>query len=160
MHSGKFAVMFWGCVSKKGKGPLVVVNGYMDSEKYMELLQNYLIPEYNAARNNFGEDWKFMQDNAPCHKSAKTRDFLAQNGVNCIEWPPYSPDLNLIENIWAYLKQKLYSDFAPATSKRELIDFVLQIWDDLTDKMCARYCEHYDKRLKEVLESKGGHTKY
>jgi transposase len=41
----------------------------------------------------------FMQDNAPIHKAHIIRDWFASRGINIIDWPPYSPNLNLIENL-------------------------------------------------------------
>lgn len=43
----------------------------------------------------------FMQDNAPVHTARLVRDALEQIDINVIDWPPYSPDLNPIENLWA-----------------------------------------------------------
>jgi len=63
MHSGGFSVMFWGCFSKLGLGPLVALEGNMNAEKYIELLKDTIIPELGAA----GRPMVFMQDNAPCH---------------------------------------------------------------------------------------------
>ena len=101
-----------------------------------------------------------MHDNAPCHKSALIKNFLSQNKVETIEWPAYSPDLNPIENLWAWIKQKLYSDFAPPGSKQELINNVLEIWDTITPEMCEAFCGNYEKRLQAVIKVKGSHTKY
>lgn len=43
----------------------------------------------------------FMQDNAPVHTAHIIRNLLRELGLEIMEWPPYSPDLNPIENIWA-----------------------------------------------------------
>jgi hypothetical protein len=42
---------------------------------------------------------------------------LARYWIEVIDWPPYSPGLNPIENLWAIMKQeiyKLYPDFEHA----------------------------------------------
>ncbi len=44
-------------------------------------------------------------DNASIHKSQKTRDLIEKRGCKLIFLPPYSPDLNPIEQYWAVLKK-------------------------------------------------------
>lgn len=43
-------------------------------------------------------------DNASFHKSEKTRILIEKRGARLLYLPPYSPDLNPIENYWALLK--------------------------------------------------------
>ena len=43
-------------------------------------------------------------DNASIHRSSKVRELIEQAGCYLIYLPPYSPDLNPIENYWAVLK--------------------------------------------------------
>ena len=41
-------------------------------------------------------------------------------GEKIIEWPPSSPDLNLIKNPWSIVKMKLYEDVEQYNSKVNL----------------------------------------
>ena len=49
----------------------------------------------------------FQQDNCPIHKAKITKDFLIDNDIPVIKWPPYSHDLNCIENAWTMLKNAI-----------------------------------------------------
>jgi transposase len=48
----------------------------------------------------------FMQDNAPVHTAQIIYGLLKELGINTMIWPPYSPDLNPIENLWDYYEGK------------------------------------------------------
>ena len=48
-----------------------------------------------------------MDDNAPVHRAHTVKNYKDQNEVTSIEWPAQSPDLNIIENIWLYMKREL-----------------------------------------------------
>ena len=49
--------MFWGCMSKRATGSLVALEGYLNSEKYMNLLQSHLVPEFEA-QESYGETYR------------------------------------------------------------------------------------------------------
>lgn len=60
-----------------------------------------------------------VMDNATFHKSTKTRELIEQTGATLLFLPPYSPDLNPIENDFAIIKSiREYSD---ATSLDDII---------------------------------------
>src|SRR5271163_4088598 len=44
------------------------------------------------------EEWWLLQDNAPSHKARIVQDWLFNHGVKLLDFPPYSPDLNALEN--------------------------------------------------------------
>ena len=58
---------------------LVVIDGIMNKESYLNLLKNVILPKIRL------ENTKnlFMQENAPCHTARLVKDFLAQQNVQC-----------------------------------------------------------------------------
>ena len=48
-----------------------------------------------------------VMDNAAFHRKAKLAEIAQKHGHRVIFLPPYSPELNPIENFWAWLKAKL-----------------------------------------------------
>ena len=55
-----------------GLGPLVALEGSMTADKYMDLLDDILVPELHAA----SRPMVFMQDNAPCYRQNASRSYL------------------------------------------------------------------------------------
>ena len=101
----------------QGCWALVPVSGTVDSQKYIEILENYLRPSISWY---FGDDAvTFQQDNAPCHVYRVVREYLDENDIFTMEWPAQSPDLNIKENIWLSIKRKLPSEIK---SEEDLIE--------------------------------------
>lgn len=160
IQGGGISVMFWGSFSRLGVGPLVAVDGTMNASTYIEILSEYLIPEIRTAKNDYGVDLVFMQDNAPCHKAHSVMDFLASNGVETIDWPPQSPDLNPIENLWAIVKSRRAKKFGVPTNRNDLIEQIFEIWDGLEPELITNLIESIPNRLKLCSKGKGKATKY
>ena len=64
-----------------------------------------------------------MHDNAPCHAAKATIKCLEGLGFKdetLMVWPPNSPDINPIENLWAIIKQRVYADGKQFSTLHEL----------------------------------------
>lgn len=60
-----------------------------------------------------------IMDNAAFHKTAKTRELIEQAGHTLLYLPPYSPDLNPIEQDFAIMKRR--RQYAPAETPLDAI---------------------------------------
>ena len=50
---------------------------------------------------------KLQQDNSPAHNSILSKTWFSENGLEILEnWPPNSPDINIIEIVWSLLKKR------------------------------------------------------
>uniref|UniRef100_A0A3B1JZ19 Tc1-like transposase DDE domain-containing protein n=1 Tax=Astyanax mexicanus TaxID=7994 RepID=A0A3B1JZ19_ASTMX len=59
-------------------------------------------------------DFIFQQDLAPAHAAKSTKDWFTKKQLEVLAWPANSPDLNVIENLWAIVKRKI-RDRKPTT---------------------------------------------
>ena len=91
------SVMFWGCITYYGVGTLVAIDGNMNTDKYISVLDDNLWPV--VVRHFSDRPWIFQEDNAPCHVSLRANQWKDENGIRTLLWPPQSPDLNIIENV-------------------------------------------------------------
>ena len=76
-------------------------------------------------RKQLRNDLLLIWDNAPAHKSQVVKEYLAQQsrehpGIWLEHLPTYSPELNPIEQVWAYLKSKLSNRFFQNTKALKL----------------------------------------
>jgi hypothetical protein len=83
-------------------------------------------------------------------------------------WPPYSPDLNLIEHVWVKLKEMLYFHFPEVAhstgvseSDLERLGSAIQAcWDMIPKEFFDVLYESMPRRVRACYEARGWHTKY
>jgi len=154
--SGRKTLMIWGCFQGNRLGPVTAIEkGKINSAKYCKILEDTFLPYLKT----LDKDSIFMQDNASIHCSKYTSKWQKKNGVKTMKWPPQSPDLNPIENIWNQLKIAL--DKKKLKNEKELEQAIHEEWEVLRrTNNCKRLIESMPGRMKLVIKSKGMPTKY
>lgn len=156
---GGGSVMVWGCMGWNGVGILTEVEGKMDAKQYVDILERGLLESVEKLEMN-SEAFYFQQDNDPKHTSKKAFKWFESKGINVLDWPSQSPDLNPIEHLWAHIKRQLHKYPSPPSGLHELWDRLAEEWNKIPPETCQGLIESMPRRCQAVLKANGGHTKY
>ncbi|KAK3512212.1 hypothetical protein QTP70_001115 [Hemibagrus guttatus] len=163
-QQGGGGVMFWaGIMGRDLVGPFRVPEGVkMSSVKYVEFLTDHLLPWYKKKNHAFHSKIIFMHDNAPSHAARNTAASLAAMGIKeekLMVWPPSSPDLNPIENLWSILKRNIYEGGRQFTSKQQLWEAILTSCKEIQAETLHKLTSSMDARIVKLLSNKGSINK-
>jgi transposase len=149
-------VTLWGCFCSKGIGTGRIFLGELNSQLYRDILEHNLQPTYR--RFYPSGVWRFLQDNASPHYTAEVNTWMHNHGVHVIEFPPRSPDLNPIENLWHVLKYRV-EHRNPRTAE-DLERSLGQEYEAISEQECATLARSMHSRLLQCIEFQGHKTKY
>lgn len=138
------------------RGQSLLLNG-VGSEEFCEKFEEGMLPEARQlfAAAGAGEP-TFLLDNAPAHAKGGTPEFLAAKGVSVLpHWPPNSPDLNPIENVWGTIKPQVYRQ--EYYTLEQLKAVVLREWAALPLPMLRNLMLSMPKRVDKVLRNRGAY---
>ncbi|GBN41454.1 Transposable element Tc1 transposase [Araneus ventricosus] len=147
--------MVWGCVSLPGMGPLRRIQGIMDKFQYEDILENTMRP---YARNCPGRGFISKQDNDPKHRSKHIQNWLSRRHVTLLDWPSESPDLNIIEGVWAKLERRLVG--RNARNSDEKFSQFEEDWKKIRLSLIQTLLDCMPRRCQAVIDTKWFATKY
>jgi transposase len=105
-----------------------------------------------------GGPWSFLMDNDPKHTSKAVQKWMHNHGVTCLDFPPYSPDLNPIENLWNDMARRV--EQVQAGTMEVLQEAVAQEWKSTSKGYLQTLVHSMPARCQAVIDAKGEHTTY
>lgn len=149
------SISIWACMSSQGVGEIFFIEKNLDS---IQLIRIYRKMLKKNGQNLIGDDFIFQQDNDPKHTSKIAQDWLAEKQIPVLNWPPNSPDLSPIENLFSILKSELkkipFDDLEKAKEK------IKEIWDNISEEICKKSVDSMEERIEACFNAKGSHTKF
>lgn len=139
--------------------------GNMDSAKYDAYVLSRVEGLFREEETQGRYPW-FQHDNAPCHRSRLTHENLESRRIRTISWPPYSPDLNLIEHVWAWMKSHINNcyfreGYDPQTISLDYLRQVVEeAWNAVPEEFIKSLYESWWDRCAAVISVGGGPTWY
>ena len=147
--------IFWGAISYEFCSKLAFIDGYMNSDKYIGVLNTHL--GVNVAVSD-KDDTIFQKDNVPCHTSKETKKFFEAQDIQIFDWPPNSPNLNPIEKFWALLKRRIINK--QAHNKYALIQKAEESWNEISQEIISNVIDFMPRRIQACIENQGDLTLY
>jgi transposase len=133
--------------------------------EYVDVLLHILLPWGHILFG--GHDWVLQQDNDPTHIAASAKvvkrwnQSLKDQGkhtgmVTLIEdWPPNSPDLSIIENVWSIVQNK-----ADAAGCKDFSAFKAKVEEEIDQINPGPLFASIPRRIKACIKAKGDRTKH
>lgn len=150
---GGGSLMIWGAFVNDTIFNLHIMEGAYNAERYTDMLKESLVPFMQ-------QDWIFMQDGASIHRAKHTKEWLKNKNIPILEWPPNSPDLNPIENLWGILTRAVFANGRQFESKDELKAEILKQWDLITAETLTNLTKSMPRRIIDVISQNGSNTEY
>lgn len=92
----RISSVMWGCITYNEVVTRCLVNGNINTEKYISILETYLWP-VNAQH--------FSNKTHRFQHGIESRYYWLENNIPTIVWLSHSPDINIIENLWLRIKR-------------------------------------------------------
>jgi hypothetical protein len=134
--------------------------------EYEHVVLDTLLPEGKRmfAANNTS-NWQLQQDNDPSHPKGSDRALkewrkkVPGSSVSILpKWPPHSPDLSPIENIWGYVQDQV--DAAGCETFAQFKQCVKQKLQDVPQSYIKEMFKSMKKRMIECVQARGDRIAY
>ena len=84
VQGGGSGLVVWTCMTAKGPGPIVCVDGHVNAKKYIDILTNVVEPFMN---DKMPISSMFQHNNVPCHKAKTVCAKIKEMGLEVLSWP-------------------------------------------------------------------------
>ena len=175
--SGRTSINIFACIIKGSRSELVLVRKRTASERtsprdrlglnahqYATEIHKPIVIPFILAQGESPDHIYLGADGASLHYGGENKALREEVGYLQLPWPPNSPDLNPIENVWMLLKRRLRKRFSEVEqrphSAADLFHAAQEEWALIPQDVIDSLVESMPERLQAVLDANGGHTKW
>ncbi len=151
-QNSKKKVNLVGAVSYNGPNIIYSVSTKFTGEEFEQLVETKIETIVSGST--------VVIDNARIHLMGI--NYLRNSGISVLDFPPKSPDFNVIENVWAFLQRNLNRKLqrVNVATKEELLAIIEESWKEIPVSYIKKCILSMPNRLKECIKMKGRQTKY
>ena len=147
-------IMVWLMSLPNGLVAYKTLRGTFNSFKFINFLEDRML---SIIRLNMDEFW-LLFDNSRVHTAKIVQQFLKTNNIKTVSWPPYSADLNIVEDVWSIMTDYVYDGFQFSNLdalEKKIADCVDHINRYRRQDIMNLYSS-IGRRLMKVVTKKGG----
>jgi transposase len=125
-------------ISVEDMGPSMAIVGAVDAQAFEAYLEQVLLPYLRPGQ-------VVVMDNLSAHKGERVKELIEGAGCELLYLPPYSPDLNPIEECFSKIKSLLCK--AEARTRELLLEAMGGAISSITERDVQGFFEHCGYRL-------------
>jgi len=100
------------------------------------------------------------EDNARLQRARTVVNFKETEGIEHMEWPAVSPDMNPIKNMWSEVTHTMDGSAHQPTNLAQLWQVVIDAWQALPLHTLATLFDRMPRRIQALYDARGGHNRY
>ena len=130
-----------GILSTQGVEDVYITDGAVDSETFLDFVRRDMLPilmPFNGQNPNS----VVIMDNASIHHVDEVVELITSCGALVRFLPPYPPDMNPIEEVFAEIKLYLQANSSLFESSLSVASILLVAFNSVTVQNCHAYIQH------------------
>jgi transposase len=127
-------------MSLEGMGPSIAIEGSTTKKVFEAYVEHFLAPTLRKGQ-------VVVMDNLSAHKGERVRKLIRDRNCELLYLPPYSPDLNPIEEAFSKVKRLLR--VIGARTKEELVEAIGKALDMVSARDARGFFTHCGYRRVE-----------
>ncbi|MBW0549836.1 hypothetical protein O181_089551 [Austropuccinia psidii MF-1] len=157
--------MIWGAICGPIQSELIIMP--LGQRRAMDFINNVYKPglllfmdklvKVGVAANR--EELTLMEDGAPIHIALASQQWHQDHQIQKFAWPPNSPDLNPIENLWYKMKFLITNLFNPKKMDK-LSEAIHIVWDTMPFNHLEALLVSMPATMRMVVDKNGAPTRW
>ena len=160
IHGHKFPLVKFALAPAHQKNKVRIAAQTINADVYLEqIIKGPLVKAVTWAHHK-GLEPLVLEDGAGPHRIAGFARVRRDLGISNLKHPGSSPDSNVIENCWAYVKDRIRRIPGKPSSEAELWQAIQKHWNAVPQDIIDGWIDGVEDRRLKVVAAKGLHTKW